>query len=368
MEHILYNSIEEMIRPDTLSGLEHKTFTATRLAPFQKVSWGGSGSTFLAVHTTNGHQTNNGNGPHYVVKRVSREWDWIMNATGDRYGRTTTLWQHGILDRLPKEIEHAVVACAVDGMGRAILMRDVRETFLPVDEQPISEKDQELILDAMAALHAAFWEDPILQHPTLNLYALEQIFSWTSAEKARQVLAVCPTEVLEWVIGGWDLLPEYVEADVADLLRSLARDPSPLCTALARFPRTLVHGDIRLANLGVVHGESPRLILLDWMIAAATVPTLDLTRYLLEHRFPSGKEAAIDFYKKRLAQRLGDRFDESLWQPQLELSFLASFLMFACFKAWVGTHHKDEECRIRQRAVFPWCSEYARAWAKWLPW
>ncbi|MCP4282975.1 MAG: hypothetical protein GY792_00765, partial [Gammaproteobacteria bacterium] len=276
------------------------------------------------------------------------------------------LWQHGILDRLPEEIEHTVVACATDGTGRAILMRDVRETLLPDSEQPISEEDHELILDAMAALHTAFWEDPILQHPALNVCTPGQICTLASPEKARQALAVCPHEVLEWAIGGWDLLPEYVEADVAELLRSLARDPSSLCTALARFPQTLVHGDMRHANIGVMHGESPRLILLDWMLAAATAPTLDLTRYLLEYRCSSSEEAAIDFYKQRLAQRLGDRFDESLWQPQLELGFLAGFVELACFKAWFGTHHEDEECRIRLRAGFPWCSEHALTWAKWL--
>ncbi|MCP4288801.1 MAG: hypothetical protein GY792_30990, partial [Gammaproteobacteria bacterium] len=137
MEHILYDSLEDMIRPETLGGLENKTFTATHLAPFQGVGWSASGSKFLAIHTTNGNQVNSGNSPHYVIKRVSREWDWIMHATGDRYGRTTTLWQHGILDRLPEEIEHTVVACATDGTGRAILMRDVRETLLPDSEQPI---------------------------------------------------------------------------------------------------------------------------------------------------------------------------------------------------------------------------------------
>ncbi len=363
MKYTLYDSIEEMIRPETLSGLDNKAFTATRLAPFQGLGYSASGSTFLAVHTTSG---TDGNGPRYVIKRVSREWDWIMHATGDRYGRTTSLWQHGILDRLPKEIEHTVVTCATDGAGRAILMRDVRETLLTGDEQSISEKDHELILDAMAALHAAFWEDPALDNPALNLCTPEQIFSWTSQERARQVLTVCPHEVLEWPIEGWNLLPEYVEADVADLLRSLARDPGPLCHVLARFPRTLVHSDMRGANLGVVHGEPPRLILLDWMLASATIPTFDLARYLLECQFPSDKEAAIDFYKQRLAQHLGDRFDESWWQPLLELGLLAGFLMMAGFKAWLGTYDNDEECRIRHRAVFPWCSEYAEAWTKWL--
>ncbi len=161
MKHTLYNSLKDMIRPETLSGLGNKTFTATRLAAFQGLGQSFSGSKFLAIHTTNGDHTNNGDDSRCIVKRVSREWDWIMNTTGDRYGRTTTLWQHGILDRLPEEIEHAVVACAVDGMGRAILMCDVTETLL-LDDEPISEEDTEVILDAMAAFHAAFWDDPIL--------------------------------------------------------------------------------------------------------------------------------------------------------------------------------------------------------------
>ena len=98
IKHTLYNSIEEMIRPETLSELKNKVFTATRLVPFQGQGPSASGSNFLAVHTTNGNRS----GPRYVIKRLSREWDWIMHATGDRYGRTTTLWPHGILDRLPR--------------------------------------------------------------------------------------------------------------------------------------------------------------------------------------------------------------------------------------------------------------------------
>jgi len=368
MKHTLYKSIEDMIRPETLSGLGNKTFTATRLAAFQGLGQSFSGSKFLAVHTTNGDHTNNGDGSRYVVKRVSREWDWIMHATGDRYGRTATLWQHGLLDRLPEEIEHAVVAGAVDGMGRAILMRDVTETLL-LDDEPISEEDNETILDAMAALHVAFWEDPILlHHPSLNLCTPEQAFRFSSPEMARQVFAVCPNEVLEMVIEGWRLLPTYVEADVAELLRSLARDPSPLCNALARFPRTLVHNDMRVGNLGVTHGESPRLLLLDLMRAAATVGTIDLAWYLAaNHReLLIPKEAVIGMYKQRLAQRLGNRFDESGWQPQLELSLLAGFLQIVCFRAWFATYAENEQLRIWHQAQFPWWSEQAQAGAKWL--
>jgi hypothetical protein len=361
MKYALYNSIEEMIRPDTLSELEQKTFTATHLAPFQ--GHGASGSTFLTLHTANGHQATNRNSPRYVIKRVSREWDWIMHVTGDRYGRTATLWQHGILDRLPTEIEHVVVACSVDGTGRAILMRDVTETLLP-SHTAISEKDHELILDAMAALHATFWEDPLLDHPELNLVTPEQIFHATSPEKVREMCRICPHPFLELVLEGWDLLPKYIEADIVELLHSLAHDPSPLCSALSRFPRTLVHHDMHPGNIGIIHGEQPHLVLLDWMHVVATVPTLDLARHLID--CPSGQDAAIDFYKLRLAQRLGDRFEESWWQAQLELSLLADFLVFACIKAWFATQTEDEERRIFNQASLAWYSEHARTWARWL--
>ncbi len=363
MKHTLYTSIEEMIRPETLGELEHTTFTATRLAPFQR--HGLSGSTFLAVHTTNGIY---GNGPRYVVKRVSREWDWIMNATGDQYGRTTTLWQHGILDRLPPEIDHAVVACATDGTGRAILMRDMTETLLPDGDQPISEEAHKLILDAMAALHAAFWEDPDVHHPALNLCTPEQTFSVASPEMARQVFAVCPNEVLEMVIEGWNLLPTYVGADVAELLHSLVQDPSPLCNALARFPQTLVHSDMHVPNLGMVHGASSRLLLLDWMRASVTVPAVDLAWYLISipYELFMLKETFIEIYKQRLRQRIGNRFDESAWQPQLELGFLAGFLVAASFKAWFLKYSDNEQDRIREQALLAWCLEHAMTWAKWL--
>lgn len=364
MEHILYNSIEEMIRPETLSRLENKAFTATRLAPFQGMGWSASGSTFLAVHTTNGKAEN---GPRYIVKRVSREWDWLMHATGDRCGRTTALWQYGIFDRLPDEVGHAVVACAEDGTGRAILMRDMEETLLPGGE-PISKEKNKLILDGMAALHAAFWEDPILHDPTLNLCALEQVLNWGLPERARQIRKVCSHEVLDRIIEGWNFVPEYVGADSMKLLRSLIRNPNPLYTALARFPKTLVHNDLRLANLGIVYGESPRLLLLDWMFAAVTVPARDLARYL----FASPRElfipveTSIHFYKQRLAQRLGDRFDESWWQPQLELSLLANFLQEAGLKARCARYSENEQKRVREQGFLTWFSEHALKWARWL--
>jgi hypothetical protein len=246
-------------------------------------------------------------------------------------------------------------------------MRDMEETLLP-EGKPISKEKNELILNGMAALHAAFWEDPILHDPALKLCTSEQALGWGLSEKARQVRKVYSHEVLERIIEGWNFVPEYVGTDSMKLLRSLIRNPNPLYTALARFPQTLVHNDLRSANLGIISGESPRLLLLDWMFAAVTVPARDLARYLFasprELFIPA--ETSIHFYKQRLAQRIGDRFDESWWQPQLELSLLANFFQEAGLKARSAHYSEDPQKRIREQEFLAWFSEHAPKWARWL--
>ncbi len=79
--------------------------------------------------------------------------------------------------------------------------------------------------------------------------------------------------------GVWPLLGEFVDAEVARVVRSLADDPAPLTTALWRYPTTLAHADLRVANLGVVASstdQAPRVVLLDWARAASAPPAVDL--------------------------------------------------------------------------------------------
>ena len=178
-----------------------------------------------------------------------------------------------------------------------------------------------------------------------------------------------PSFVLEMIVEGRRLVPKFVDAETAELMHDLVHDPTPLCTALARYPQTLVHSDVRMANLGLERGKRPRLIMLDWARQTRTVPAVDLIYYLVTSgstQFPISFEESIDFYKQQLAQRLGARFDESWWQPQLELSLLGTFATMACFKAWGAEHASDEADRLSDRADLQWWSKQVRSGAKWL--
>jgi hypothetical protein len=360
MEHFIYQSVEEMTRPETLASLVNRPITKVRVEPCQPVGWSSTESQFMAV------KIDDEDYPPYVLKRMVSEQDWVMQMTDDRHWRAVTIWQHGLLDQLPEQIDHATIACTIDGDGYAFLMRNVTHALLD-DRASLSEADGEFSLDAMAALHASFWNNPVVDNPVLNLCSPEHLFTHTAPGKIRQISANKPAPIYDMILEGWRSLPAFVDPDVLELLLGLSRDPLPLCKALLRYPQTLVHGDWRIANFGIERGENHRLVLLDWARPTVTAPTVDLAYYLVTggEELPGSKEAAIASYRQHLARRLGRRFAEP-WLPMLELSLLSALLMIGCFKSFFAAHAEDETDRARRQADLRWWSDQARAGARWL--
>jgi hypothetical protein len=359
MEHTLFSSVDEMLAPETLSRLTDRPVTSVRCLPL-RVDYAKSGSRIWAVVTNDGH------GSRYILKRISLAWDWLMRATDDRLCRSVRLWQYGFFDRMPPCIEHGILACAESGEGWAILMRDVGATLVPYSR--FSVADNECLLNAMAALHATFFEAPDLANPTLGLCTLRHLYTMFSPQTGRRE-AGGPDEIPRRIPEGWDLALTLVEPDVADVLQELVRDPTPLCNALGRYPKTLVHGDWRHANVGILGGEQTQVVMLDWQLATAAPPSVELGRYLGTNSalLPVAKEAALAYYRQRLADRLGSRFDNSWWRPQLELGLLGGFVQDAWAIALKATRwHVGAGARDRWRADLEWWSERVRAGAKWL--
>jgi hypothetical protein len=366
MPHELYSSIDEMLAPATLSELVGRPIRYVRCLPFHSED-SASGNRFLLV------ETDHDQGSRYIIKRMSLAWDWIMRNSEDYHCRSVRLWQVGLLDRLPPEIEHGIVACAHDGEGWAVLMRDVSAGLVPYARFSVEANEQ--FLSALAAIHATFWQMPELDDPSLGLCTLRQLYTILSPQTGhREAGGLDGTP--KWILEGWGLLKTLMAEDVAGIIESLLEDPQPLCAALARYPHTLLHGDCRHANLGRLRGRPDRpdqVVLLDWQFAAAAPPVIDLTRYLATNSalLPISKEAAIEVYRQQLAQGLGAHFDESWWQPQLELGLLSAFLQSGwglMLKAthwtwaWIEETGGAEHCRND----LAWWSEQTRAATKWL--
>lgn len=361
MSHLVLGSVEELLAPATLSRLAGRPVAevACRLLT---PAFAKSGSRISAV------ETDGGRGPSFVLKRVSTAWDWLMRATEDAACRSVTLWERGVLGRLPAGIDHAVLACARDGDGWAILMRDVGACLYV--NRPFGPAANRRFLDAMAELHAAFLEDASLADPALGLCRLEHVYGMFSPRTGRRE-AGGPDELPRLILAGWDEVARAADPDVAELTLGLVEDLAPLCAALGRHPHTLVHGDWRHANLGLdgAQGEGGRVVLLDWQLAAWAPPAVELGRYLGANAalLPGTKEEALAYYEGRLAALLGPRFSASWWRPQLALGLLGGFVQDGWAIALKATHwHVGADARELWRADLRWWSERVREGAGYL--
>jgi hypothetical protein len=81
---------------------------------------------------------------------------------------------------------------------------------------------------------------------------------------------------------------------------------------------------------------------------------------------PISLDEAIEEYRVCLARRLGSRFDERWWQPQLDLALLGQFLRMG--HLFMDRSHAERWTPFHDhyRALLDWWIERMRAGARWL--
>ncbi len=286
-------------------------------------------------------------GEPYVLKLLDQDADWTLRAAGVPGSATVALWRRGVLDDLPDCFNQPVVAVAHDA-GRpalsALLMHDVGEHLVPATDDPITTDQQDLLLDHMAALHAAFWgESPSIVTPTDRYLELSPRMA--AAEAALGSDHLVPRLVAQ----GWPLL-EQVAPALARVVVPLVHGPAPLVDALAATPSTFVHGNWKLDNLGI--DDRRRTVLLDWELPGEGAPLSDLAWYLAINcrRLPTTKEGAVETYRAALERRGIDT--GPWWERQLGLCLVGAMVQFGWEKALSG--YDDElawwEARVAEGA------------------
>jgi hypothetical protein len=254
----IYESVDDLLAPETLHQLTGIPVTSECCNP---MDGGYSGSQLLAVETS-GEQPQ-----RFVLKRMSREIDWIMQTSNDHACRSVTLWQHGLLDQLQPIVDHGILDCAQDDDGWGLLMHDVSPHLM--GEEPWPAAEVKFFLDVLAAIHATFWQAPELDNPAIGLCNTKEMIQLLSVDVVRRMLSET-NPLFSRAIEGWELLQKWFDPDVAGTLADLMADPQPLCRALACYPATLIHGDFRHANLALQPAPVPQAIVLDWQLAGHT--------------------------------------------------------------------------------------------------
>jgi aminoglycoside phosphotransferase (APT) family kinase protein len=126
--------------------------------------------------------------------------------------------------------------------------------------------------------------------------------------------------VLQLAVRGWEQFNTAAPAQVRRFISSLQHDPSRLLAVLNSMPQTLLHGDYKVANLGMSASENPSTIVLDWQDAARGPGVLDLGYFLaLNARWlPFSRERAIELYCEAMAD-----LNKSISPREIEIGLLA---------------------------------------------
>ncbi len=312
-------------------------------------SAGASGNTLERVTLRDGRRL--------VHKEVSPEWDWISRATRDD-GRVVRMWESGLFDRFPSSIDPTIVAADYSGDRWSILMHDVSALLVPGDRR-LDRDEVRRVLAAMADLHLTFWGERFdalcgledryhLLSPSTGRREQER------GERAGPLIMRC-----------WELFQEKVPAEIADAILAMAERPALLAGLLDTCEPTLIHGDVRLNNLGLA---DDRVVVVDWGERTGSAPApVELASFLIfdGKRFDVPRDDVLADFRSLY----GDRFDEKA----MELALIGGFVQLGChFMLPIALAGEDRvpagQARAEASAELEWWTpRVAAALERWSP-
>ncbi|MDX6655923.1 MAG: hypothetical protein QOH62_716 [Solirubrobacteraceae bacterium] len=278
-----------------------------------------------------------------IVKHVVPLDGWMGRATRDIDGRSARLWLDGQMARFPDELDTAVERVEADGDGYRIHMRDIADRLLG-DEQRLELADVHAVFGAAAAMHREFNGEDVPSAARLEDFLT--ITSPATAARETDEVDLPPKQIP----AAWDAFALAAPADVAAGVAALVDDPAPLAAALARDGLTLIHGDLRDDNLGVLGSE---VSLIDWDLAAMATPGVELVWFLLQDAWRT------DATRQELVAAAFAAEGDLLDDRGLALGALASF----CQYGWILGHSSVVHPDPRERA---WAAAELAFWTPWV--
>src|SRR5262249_17305193 len=108
--------------------------------------------------------------------------------------------------------------------------------------------------------------------------------------------------VADRLLPGWDAWDRLATPEAREVIARLGEDPTPLLAAPAREPSTLIHGDLKLANVGMAADGAVEFV--DWQMAMMAPVAVELGWFLVANvaALPVGPEAISRAYAAALTR------------------------------------------------------------------
>lgn len=285
-------------------------------------------------------------GRRLVAKHLPADGDWLTRGTDGR-DRLRRLWDSGVLELVDAVVDHTIVDLqAIDG-GDVVVMRDASSELLP-PRVPVSRATSRLLLGRLAALHGHFrgMQADHLCSIAARYAMFSPAFHATDAGSGRHPIA-------DRIIRGWSLFEEHVDPDVVQAVFTVHREPERLERALADAPTTLLHGDVKLENLGL--WPDGRLVAIDWGELTGVGPReIDVAWYALKSAARTGCSPAAIFADYEAAA------SEPLDSGVLDVVCIGSLAQMG-FRFALGAYDTGPEPTVIAGQLLAWWVERARA-------
>jgi len=264
-----------------------------------------------------------------VVKRVNVAADWTASRTGDRAGREALLLDSPSFDAVWQEVASPYLAFWRDGGNIGLVMEDLAPALLPDARLPLEETTEDALLGAIASIHARFWCSPVLDAtwlaaPHHYLGLLDE--RGTPGEGPGSL----PAALGQRVSLGWAAAQRHMPPSVARLLSVPA---VAMADEWSHLPRTLLHGDVKVANFAMV--PDGRVAAFDWAMTGAGPCTIDLGWYLGVNasRLARPADAVIARYRNLLARAMQETLPDALWDSLVRVAVITGARMMLWSKA-----------------------------------
>jgi hypothetical protein len=325
-----------MIRFDSISNLTDPLFLSRITGPISSINKtrlsaiGYSGSVIerMEVVLQSGIKRN------FIFKSTLIKTDWLSQRANDQVGREAELLNEPSLSGVWKCIQSPYVAFAKENGQLALLMDDVSDYLFPDIREPIDFKSEDLILNSLASLHAAFWESPDIKKMNwlATPYNYLEVFAPGGHESDRY--APPPENIGNSMKTGWNIALQLLPAEMKDIL---IRPAIEIFEPWKDLPVTLLHGDVKIANMAIL--PSVELVMFDWTYVGQGPCGIELGWYLAVNstRLACTKEDFINQYRSYLELYLRYIIDEGTWSLMIDLAIITGARMMLWNKA-LGYH------------------------------
>jgi hypothetical protein len=328
-----FATIADLTDPNCLSQIVGP-ITAVQVTPFTAIGFSGS-----VLHRVQAAMAN-GSTKNFVFKRTELKADWLSQRTNDRIGREAALLGEKDLEATWTKIVNPYVAYAREKDSSGLLMDDLSEYLFPDLREPIELATENIIIDTVASLHALFWDSPVIKKISWLNTPVGYLDLLTPGTHEQDEYCPPPDKIRTNISDGWKLALELVSPQVR---KYLSRPVNEIFQRWENLPVTLLHGDLKIANMAIVPGD--RLALFDWPLVGCAPCSIELGWYIAVNatRLAGTKEDFLTKYRNSLQSQLKQAIDEKTWQQMIKLAVVSGSLMMLWSKALGRSRSNGEE-------------------------